>query len=511
MRRYTFLLVFVAACGGRPAGTRLSSEATAADPKLEECDFTASDGQPKAQCGTLVVPEMRGGTDATIRLPMTRIKALSGTSLTPIVYIGDGPGASAYQVRPPVALLENHDFVIVGARGIDGQRTLECPEVGKALATGAALTPEWLSAVAAEFDHCMNRFVGDGVQLAGYSVHERAADIERAREVLGYPKVSVLADGFGATVAEEYARSFSDHVERMVFLGPSPSKAPIASRENATWALREFASECSAIAECDERGSNFEQLVRETQLPERWMMYRIDAGRLRLATSLHLSYRRSAFLELGAWQDAARGDAAGLGQVSWGTNVIFTSGFIWGAGLLELASLQVPAEPLVDDAPRSLTSATTIAALTGLGLSSSHLPQFAPLGDASVSADTLVIYGALDPRYPPRVIQDAMARELSNVRFAQALGHASPSELWGTAPDLLGRTVLQFVEGKPVPTDLAPTPMPPGGLRLATTAKLVIVGMACFPVLAALLVWFLLRRLKKAMKRDLATAAQRPA
>lgn len=511
MRRFTLLLLLAAGCGGRPAGTRLSDEATVSDQKFEACDFAASNGTLEGQCGTLVVPELRGGNDTTIRLPVQRVKATAGGDAPPIVYIGDGPGASAYQVRPPVELVAHRDFVIVGARGIDGQRTLECPEVGKALATGAALTTEWQSAVAASFDHCLGRFVTDHVQLAGYGVGERAADIERAREVLGYRTISVLADGFGATVAETYARLYPEHVERMVFLGPSPSSQPIGTRADAQRALELFAGECSAIEDCDNNGSDFERLVRDTALPARWLMYKIDAGRLRLATALHLGYRRSAFLELGAWQDAAHGDAAGLGQVSWGTDVIFTSGFIWGAGLLELASLGPKPEPLVDDAPRSLPSATTIAALAGLGLGSTQLPQFPELDLTPVKADTLVVYGALDPRFSPTTIKAAMSTELGAVSFTRALGHASPNELWGSAPDLLARTILEYLDGKAVATDLAPTPTAPTGLRLATTAKLVIVGMAMFPVLAALLVWFLLRRLKKAMKRDLATLAKRTA
>lgn len=482
------------ACGdgkNRPAVTRLSQEATADNPKIEECTLAVSDGKLPSSCGTLVVPELRSDKEsATLRLPFQRTKQGEGT---PMLYIGDGPGSSAYQFMPPTTFVQGRDLLLVGARGIDGSRSLDCPEVGIALKADSST---WMPAVPQAFDHCMVRYKQDGVRLEGYGVQERVADLAQAMELNGITKVHLVADGFGAVVALTFARLHPDQVERIVLIAPTPIDQPVGNSRDAERVLRSY--DASVV-----------NAVRDLELPNRWMIYSIDRERVRLATSMQLAYRRGALASVGAWSDAASGDYAGIAQVSWGAEVVLGSSFVWGEVVPMLASLDPDGVDIVDGDP-VLPSSTLVTALGGLGLVSMAVPEFPPLPTTMVDKPTLVIHGDLDPRYSPETTVTAMRRALSQPTFTKIAGYGSPSELWSVAPDLLTHTITTFLDGGAAPSDLAP-PLSPPTVRLATLAKLILTAMAVFPLLGGVVVFFLLRRIKRTMARDAARNAAPPA
>ncbi len=480
-----FVLLAVA-CGGnsRPAVTRLSQDATATDPKLEACDLQLSDGKVPSSCGTLVVPELRGDTASdTLRIPFQRTKVGGGT---PILYVGDGPGSSAYQFVPPSTFVQGRELLIVGSRGIDGGRSLDCPEVGEAL---RAPSETWGEAVPKAFVNCMSRYTTDGVRLLGYGILERVADLEESLARSGLSRVHLVADGFGAITALTFARLHPEQVDRIVLLGPTPADQPVGSSKDAARVLNAY----DATAEAT---------IRNTALPARWLMYGIDRDRVRLATALQLAYRRGALASIGAWRDAALGDFAGIGQMSWGADVVLGSSFIWGEVVPALASLDPSGVDMVDGDP-VLPSATLVTALGGLGLVSLALPEFPALPTGAVDKPALVIHGDLDPRYAPETIVAAMQRELAHPSFTRIAGYGSPSELWAIAPDLLANTITTFLDGGAVPNELAP-PVAPPGMSLSSMAKLTMTAMAAFPLAGGLLVYLLFKRTRRTMIRDAA-------
>ena len=437
------------------------------------------------------------------------MRATEVQSLVPIIYFGDGPGASNYQFRPSTALAAQHDLVIVGMRGIEGSRTLDCPEVNQAFAEPAALSDAWTQAVTDAFAACMERMQGDHAELVGYGVREIVADVDRVRELLGYEHVHILADGFGAVLARLYAQLYPERVTRMVLLGPTPTATPVSQPADAERVLRAYQEACSHDSACNERAADVVSTIRELQPPDRWLVYKIDRGRLALATTLQLGYRRGALLNLGAWQDAAHGDMAGVGQVSWGTDIVLNSGFVWGAGLLQLASV-APADMVAKSMPIAtqneplLPPATVVTALASLGLSAKSLPQFPDLPSESPAQPTLVVYGELDPRFAPATIRPAMAAELRDVSFTHVAGYGMPGELWRAAPDLLTRTITGFLDGHAAPSDIAPPYLPENALRMATMARLVVATIAAFPIVGFGIAYLLWRRVRRAVRRDAA-------
>jgi hypothetical protein len=101
---------------------------------LEPCTYDTEDGALKADCGTVVVPENRNDPNSRlIALPVKRIRARSSTPAEPIFRLEGGPGISNMTFPQASRLTDDHDFVMVGYRGVDGSSVLDCPEVESAL------------------------------------------------------------------------------------------------------------------------------------------------------------------------------------------------------------------------------------------------------------------------------------------------------------------------------------------------------------------------------------------
>lgn len=191
-------LIVLGACDGKEEAPTFTvpEGAQAGDVFLEPCLYTVETDQVEyaADCGTLVVPENRKTTDSRlIALPITRIHATGDTSTEPIFWLQEGPGAPNRYSYPADGLFENHDFIMVGYRGVEGQVILECPELSEAIsqATGGILNEASLNDYSAGLARCGERLTAEGVDLDGYTMIEVIDDMETARQALGYDRVNL--------------------------------------------------------------------------------------------------------------------------------------------------------------------------------------------------------------------------------------------------------------------------------------------------------------------------------
>ena len=136
LKRFMMAFVLVAilagllpACGGKeetpiavPAGAQAGDLVD-----LQACTYSPSDDvEYAADCGTLVVPENRQDPDSRlIALPIVRLNATGNSPGEPIFWLAGGPGASNMHLNPPREAMENHEFVMVGYRGVDGSVVLD--------------------------------------------------------------------------------------------------------------------------------------------------------------------------------------------------------------------------------------------------------------------------------------------------------------------------------------------------------------------------------------------------
>ena len=82
--------------------------------KIEKQKFLFSKGT------ILVKSDRRDINSALIEIPVKIIHSSNKTPKEPIFWLTGGPGISNMKQKPSKIILENHDFVMVGYRGVDG-------------------------------------------------------------------------------------------------------------------------------------------------------------------------------------------------------------------------------------------------------------------------------------------------------------------------------------------------------------------------------------------------------
>ena len=83
-----------------------------------------------AEFGTLTVLEDRAKPEGRrIQLPVVRVHSTSSERTEPVFLLEGGPGQTNIPTRPPSWVLDHHDAVMVGYRGVDGSVSLDCPRL----------------------------------------------------------------------------------------------------------------------------------------------------------------------------------------------------------------------------------------------------------------------------------------------------------------------------------------------------------------------------------------------
>jgi len=166
---------------------------------LKECEFQPAGSETKyaAECGTLVVPENWDKPGSSlIALPVVRIPASGPNPAEPVFFLRGGPGQSNFSWTPPDWLLENHDVVMVGYRGMEGSVTLACPEVNRLIKAHAGkdlFSEQARVEYRAAANQCAAALQKTGVDLSGYTVPGVVEDMEAVRSALGYDRINLFS------------------------------------------------------------------------------------------------------------------------------------------------------------------------------------------------------------------------------------------------------------------------------------------------------------------------------
>ena len=130
------VLVFRGPAGEEPPPPLGNLVTEAGTHEIDEEQYTAD-------IGTLSAPENRSNPESRlIEIPVIRLRATGTNPAEPVFLLAGGPGESNIWEQPPVWLLENHDIVMVGYRGVDGSVSLDLPEMTDALNKMQTLTDD---------------------------------------------------------------------------------------------------------------------------------------------------------------------------------------------------------------------------------------------------------------------------------------------------------------------------------------------------------------------------------
>ncbi len=307
---------------------------------MHPCTYSTEKGTYRADCGTLVVPENRADPRSRlIALPVTRILARSSHPLAPIFHLNGGPGRTNMTFPQANRLVAQHDVVMVGYRGVDGSSVLNCPEVTAALENSADyLAKASLTAYSDAFAACAKRLERSGVDLAGYTMEEQAADIEAARVALGYKSIDLLSESAGTRLAMIYQWRYPKSVDRSVMVGVNPPGNFIYSGAEIDQGIEAYSALCAKQSACRARTKNLAASMKHTaaDMPSSWFSLPIKPGNALVGTFLGLTEATSVDAPLSgpetldSWISAAQGDPSGLWLLSWLSEVALPTSFVWG-------------------------------------------------------------------------------------------------------------------------------------------------------------------------------------
>lgn len=304
---------------------------------MAPCDYDTEAGSVPADCGTLVVPEnRRDPASDLIALPVIRIRATGPSPGEPIFRLNGGPGATNLKFPQASRLTGDHDVILVGYRGVDGSRRLDCPEVTGALRASADLAgAESLRAATRAFAACAGRLTRDGVDLTGYSIAQRVDDLEAARTALGYPRINLLSSSAGTRTAMIYSWRYPRSLHRSAMISVNPPGHFVWDPRITDRQFARYAELCRADGACSARTDDLVASMRKAaaDVPGRWGPLAIKEGNARIAGmyGMFQNGRDSAPLNAPTLIDAyLRADAGSFWALSTLGDLVLPGSFVWG-------------------------------------------------------------------------------------------------------------------------------------------------------------------------------------
>jgi pimeloyl-ACP methyl ester carboxylesterase len=518
LTRCTLILVVIAllaalltACGGKEAPVTVPVGAQAGDlVGLEPCTYEANKVKYDADCGTLVVPENRSAPDSRlIALPVIRVHALSGSPAEPIFFLLGGPGASNLHFQHLEGLVDDHDFVQVGYRGIDGSSVLDCPETVKALkAADDMLSQSALQGFHDSIAVCAERLQSEGVDLAGYTLFERVDDMEAARTALGYDRINLLSESVGTRTGLFYTQMYPESISRSVMIAVNPPGHFLWKAEVIDEQLEDYAALCAQDAGCSARTGDLAETMREVarDVPKRWLFLPIHPGSVKLGSFFGMFETSTAPMAapvmIDAWLSAAEGDASGLAMITLFAGMVFPSSFVWGetaaTGSIDTpTALAYLAEANQNDSILGTPGSTWMFA--GASAWPASPPPQEALQVQPSDVEILMVSGAIDFSTPPQFARDEVLPFLSKGQqvILPNFGHAA--DVYGLQPEATAHLLTNFY-ATGVADDSLYTYQPVDfkvGLGFPAMAKLLVAIPTLLVLLVVALVWFIIARRRK--------------
>lgn len=462
LKVFIFVVVILVLAGGawlflharKPAPITVPAGAKSGDLLgLQACEYKTKTSTYQAECGTLVVPENRQKPDARlIALPVKRIRSSSGTPGEPIFYLAGGPGQSNMGFNPRDALLAGRDVVLVGYRGVDGSSVLNCPEVGSAiLGDGQDVTsPASLTMVAEAMRACAACLEAEGVDLAGYSIPEVVADMESARQALGYPKINLLSESYGTRVAQIYAYLHPQVVSRSAMIGVNPPGHFIWEAATIERQLEQYSQLCAQDAACSQQTASLSESMRKVaqNMPKGWLFLNIDPGKVKIISHVMLYHRTTAPMIFNAYLAAEKGDPSGLALMSLVFDMIMPKVFIWGDLLTKGGNIDY-------DPGRDYNELRAPDFILGSPMSlliwqpaSQGWPIY-PVADEfrrvhPSDVETLLINGSFDFATPLEFGRDELLPTLNNGKLVTLAEMGHTNDFWSINPAAADRLLTAF-------------------------------------------------------------------
>ena len=510
--------LWVTSCGGKGQALLTVPEGAQAGELvgLEPCTYEANKVNYEADCGTLVVPENRSNQDSRlIALPVIRVHALEDNPSEPIFWFAGGPGSTNMSFSHLEGLVDRHDFVMVGYRGMDGSVVLECPEMAKA-AKGVndnLLSEESLVSFGDSMTECAERLGEEKVDLAGYSIPEIIEDMESARTALGYERVNLLSGSYGTRVAMIYAWMYPESLHRSAMISVNPPGHFVWEPDTIDALIAYDAELCAQNPECSARTGDLAETMWDVShdMPDRWLLIPIDPGKVKFITHFMLFHRGSAASVFDVYLAAAEGDPSGLALMSLAYDFMIPSALTWGDWAAKGGiDYDLGRDWLTEMNPPDSTLGAPTSLFVGGATQLSGGWPIAPMSDEFLNVqpsdvETLLVSGSIDYSTPAQFATDELLPVLGNGKQVVLSEYGHVSDIWALQPEATTHLLTTFYDTGAVDDShfvYQPMSFDVGMMSFPLLAKVLVAAIILVPLLLIGVVWLIVRRIRR---RRLAT------
>ena len=510
----------IVGCGG--GATEMVSVppgAEAGDLSMSPSSYSAAGVDFDGERGVLVVPENRSDSESRfIALPVVRVFATGEEPAEPIFHLAGGPGMTNLGFSKFSGLIENHDIVMVGYRGVDGSVVMDCPEVEKVFKNppGGFLSEATFEAIAEAHRACGERLAEEGIDTDGYTLTEVVEDLEDARVALGYSKIHLLSQSYGTRLAMIYSWMYPDSIERSAMISVNPPGHFVWSAERIDEQLRYYADLCRQDPECSGRTEDLAESIRKTLevMPKRWLVFPIERSQVLAGTFIMLYHTGSAAQVFDAWLKAEQGDWSGLAMLSNMIGMMMSGASVWGEAASKAISSDYIYEPGRDYALESNPPGAIIGApVTLLGWAGSKGWPGNPIAEEyrrvqPSDTRTLLVSGSIDFSTPMETARDELAPHLSEGTQVVLSEFGHTGDVWNLQPEATVHLLKTFFASGDVDSSLYEhRPMNfHVGFGFNAMAKVGVAVVVVAPVLTIVCLWIGVRSVRRRRRGSAGTA-----
>ncbi|MDD2426355.1 MAG: alpha/beta fold hydrolase [Bacteroidales bacterium] len=269
---------------------------------------------------------------ADLFLPVHIIHTKSTNPKEPIFWFAGGPGISNLNFKPPKILLENHDVVLTGYRGIDGSVILKSKGIKKAIKgiNDSLLSEESIENLQNATKKYINGLKEKNIDLKDFTIIDVVDDFEEVRKLLGYEKINLLSASYGTRCALFFGYKYPNSINKSIMIGVNPPGHfvwwPVKTQE----IIKKYDSLCNLK---DTDNLTIEESIELSfkNMPKKWTFFKLDSEKIK-ATSFVLMYRKpSAIMVFDSFRKAAeKGDYSGLYLMQLAYDYLVPKMFTWG-------------------------------------------------------------------------------------------------------------------------------------------------------------------------------------
>lgn len=237
---------------------------------LDECFAVPPDDLPfdlnaEIDCGYVIVPEFHAQPgDRTLKIGYTRLNARQDKGAAPLFMLGGGPGQDMmnkdiflyFTPQELGSILDTRDVVILNQRGVKHTEPfLDCPAYHALKWTAVEQGTAPPALLGETLRNCVEELESQGVNFDAFNSVEIAADVNAAREALGYDHIAYYGASYGAQLGQHVMRDFPDMLESVVLDGANSlsRRSWVEDRAlDAQWGLDNLIALCEADQACRE-------------------------------------------------------------------------------------------------------------------------------------------------------------------------------------------------------------------------------------------------------------------